>query len=224
MTITTIPAQTVTFGAAPTVVVGGTGSASATSDGDGAISYTSTTLSVCTVDASTGVVTGVAAGTANCTIQADAAATVNWAAGTSTQTFDIGQGGAPDSGGGTAQTPASSCVTPGGTKALPQAGSKTLMKPECESNADQPIGARIDSATPRLSQRGDLRYYRLYCQVGKKKTTKTKATGYGDGSRYCTSGSLNIRTYGTKLKLRITWYAPATGDYAAYRKTKTYKT
>lgn len=97
------------------------------------------------------------------------------------------------------------------------------MTPDCTTNAGQRVGVRVDRAQPRTSARGDLRLYRLDCKVGKK-NTRTKATGYGDGSRYCRKGALRIRTYGTKLNLRITWYAPATGDYAAYGKTKTYKT
>lgn len=82
-------AQTVTFGTAPTVVVGGTGTASASTNGNGAITYTSGDTSACTVSSSTGVVTGVSLGTDNCTITATAAATSTWLQGSASQTFSI---------------------------------------------------------------------------------------------------------------------------------------
>lgn len=95
------------------------------------------------------------------------------------------------------------------------------MLPNCDSNATQAIGVTV---TAKLLTRGDLRLYTLYCQVSKKKTTRTRSTGYGDGSRYCKKGALKIRTYGQHLRIRVTWAAPATSTYAAYTKTKTYKT
>ncbi|MFA7266806.1 MAG: pentapeptide repeat-containing protein, partial [Candidatus Nanopelagicales bacterium] len=84
--------QTVTFGSAPTVAVAGTGATSATTNGDGSISFASSDTAACTVGISTGVVTGVAAGTNNCVITATAASTVNWAQGSAQQTFSIGKG------------------------------------------------------------------------------------------------------------------------------------
>lgn len=83
------PAQTVTFGSAPSVSVGATGTVHATSTGDGTITYTSDDTSACTVDATSGVVTGVSVGTNNCTITATAAATANWSAGHDSQTFSV---------------------------------------------------------------------------------------------------------------------------------------
>lgn len=67
--------------------------------------------------------------------------------------------------------------------------------------------------------RGDTRTFTLLCKKTNGKTTKTTATGNA-GTRYCKKGALNIRTYGAKLNFRITWKAPATGDYAAYTKVK----
>lgn len=85
--------QTISFGAAPTVVVGGTGSVSATTTSGLAVSYSSTTPGTCSVNSSTGVVTGLAAGTNNCTIAADQAGNANYNAATQvTQTFSIGKG------------------------------------------------------------------------------------------------------------------------------------
>ncbi len=37
------------------------------------------------------------------------------------------------------------------------------------------------------------------------------------------NGTVKIRTYGYRLTLRITWSAPATGTYAAYKQTRTYR-
>ena len=96
------------------------------------------------------------------------------------------------------------------------------MKPTCETNSGQRVGVRVTSVRPRTDGRGDQRYYSLVCKVGSK-TVKTKSAGYGNGSRYCSTGALNIRTYGTKLKLKVTWNAPATDTYKAYKKTKSFK-
>lgn len=70
--------QTISFGAAPAVVVGGTGSVSATATSGLAVSYSTTTPSACTVDAGTGLVAGLAAGTSNCTIAANQAGDANY--------------------------------------------------------------------------------------------------------------------------------------------------
>jgi len=59
-------AQSISFGSAPSVFVGGTGTASATATSGLAVTFTSNTTSVCSVSGST--VTGVSAGT--CTITA----------------------------------------------------------------------------------------------------------------------------------------------------------
>lgn len=72
--------------------------------------------------------------------------------------------------------------------------------------------------------RGDIQYFTLFCKVPGKKATKTRNAGYGDGSRYCKTGALKIRTYGNKLRISVTWAAPATDSYAAYHKTQRYKT
>lgn len=68
--------QTITFGAAPTVVVGGTGTVTATGGASGnPVTFTSTTPGTCTVVLATGVVTGVAVGP--CTIVANQAGDAN---------------------------------------------------------------------------------------------------------------------------------------------------
>ena len=123
------------------------------------------------------------------------------------------------------QLPAGGCVTPGVTTSIPRAGTKQLMKSNCVTNSGQRVGVRVDSAKPRgTSQRGDVAYYRLFCQVTKTKTAKTVSAGYGGGYRICKKGALKIRTFGTRLSLKITWYAPANRGYAAYKLTRTYRT
>ena len=82
--------QTIAFGAAPSVVVGGTGTLTATGGGSGnPVTFASQTTGVCTVSGST--VTGVAAGT--CTIAADQTGNANYGAATQvTQTVTVGKG------------------------------------------------------------------------------------------------------------------------------------
>ncbi|MCX7108532.1 MAG: SBBP repeat-containing protein, partial [Proteobacteria bacterium] len=79
--------QSITFGATPTVIVGGTGSASATGGLSGnPVTFSSTTTGVCTVSGPS--VTGVTAGT--CTIAADQAGNANYnAADQATLAFTV---------------------------------------------------------------------------------------------------------------------------------------
>ncbi|MFO1422051.1 MAG: IPTL-CTERM sorting domain-containing protein [Candidatus Competibacteraceae bacterium] len=84
--------QTITFNPAPTVVVGGTGTVSATGGGSGNPVTFSTVSTDCSVDPNTGVVTGINAGANNCVIAANQAGNANYnAAPQVTQTFSIGQ-------------------------------------------------------------------------------------------------------------------------------------
>ena len=85
--------QTITFGTAPSVVVGGTGTVSATGGGSGnAVTFTSQTTNTCTVSGTTGsIVTGIAVGT--CTLAADQAGNSSYlAATTATQNITVGMG------------------------------------------------------------------------------------------------------------------------------------
>jgi len=83
----TMAKQTITFGAAPTVSVGGTGTVSATGGAsNNPVTFTSTTAGVCTISGS--MVTGLAVGT--CTIAANQAGNDNYnAASQSTQSFSV---------------------------------------------------------------------------------------------------------------------------------------
>jgi Concanavalin A-like lectin/glucanases superfamily len=89
----TLPPQVLTFDPAPTVVVGSTGTVTATSalpNSGNPITY-STTSTDCSVT-SAGVVTGINAGTNNCVITATQAGDgVAYNPGTATLTFSIGQ-------------------------------------------------------------------------------------------------------------------------------------
>lgn len=80
--------QTITFGAAPTITVGTTGAVSATASSGLAVTYSSSTPSVCTISGTT--VTGVAAGP--CVIAADQAGNSDWYPATQTQPITIGMG------------------------------------------------------------------------------------------------------------------------------------
>ncbi|PIQ56296.1 MAG: hypothetical protein COW02_01340, partial [Comamonadaceae bacterium CG12_big_fil_rev_8_21_14_0_65_59_15] len=73
-------AQSISFGLAPTLSVGGTGTVTATGGASGnAVTFTSTTQTVCTTSGTNGsTVTALAAG--NCTIVADQAGNANYTA------------------------------------------------------------------------------------------------------------------------------------------------
>ncbi|MEI6620653.1 MAG: hypothetical protein WCP28_01925, partial [Actinomycetes bacterium] len=118
-----------------------------------------------------------------------------------------------------AQTPAGSCITPGGTKSIPRFGTKRLAKPACKTNAGQTVGISVAAAL-----RSGLRVYSLYCKKTNGSTTATSATKYHNGSRYCKRGALRIRTYGKHLRIRVVWSAPALGDFTPYRMTSNYRT
>jgi hypothetical protein len=69
--------QTITFGAAPALTLHGTGTVSATASSGLALSYSSTTPTVCSVDTISGLVTNITSG--NCIIAADQAGDTNYA-------------------------------------------------------------------------------------------------------------------------------------------------
>jgi alpha-tubulin suppressor-like RCC1 family protein len=80
--------QTITFGPAPTIVVGGTGTVSATASSGLPVTFASNTPSICSVSGNT--VTGIAAG--SCTIAAGQGGNAQYApAPETTQTFPVNQ-------------------------------------------------------------------------------------------------------------------------------------
>jgi hypothetical protein len=80
------PSQTIVFDAAPTLTLGGTGTVSASASSGLTVSYSSTTPTICTVDASSGLVTSTGLVTSNaveyCIIVADQAGDVHFDAAT----------------------------------------------------------------------------------------------------------------------------------------------
>jgi hypothetical protein len=70
--------QTITFGAAPTLSLGGTATVTAVASSGLAVSYSSATPSVCSVDSRTGQLTGLTEGT--CIVAGDQAGDVNYSA------------------------------------------------------------------------------------------------------------------------------------------------
>ena len=69
ITITVDPHQTIAFGTAPTLTLGGNATVTATATSGLAVTYSSATPAICTVDATSGLVNGLLAGT--CTITAN---------------------------------------------------------------------------------------------------------------------------------------------------------
>ncbi|MEI8080481.1 MAG: hypothetical protein WCI74_01365 [Actinomycetes bacterium] len=118
------------------------------------------------------------------------------------------------------QVPMNGCVKL--PKKLRRNAKKQLETSGCVTNAGKRVGVRVTfkrrAGTPK-----HYTHPKLYCQVTKKKTKKVKSTGYGDGSKYCSKGSLRMRTYGSKLKIRLTWVAPLTAAYNGYQRTAVYK-
>ncbi|MEI8083973.1 MAG: hypothetical protein WCI74_19215, partial [Actinomycetes bacterium] len=97
---------------------------------------------------------------------------------------------------GARQRPVNRCVT--APILIPRWGIRRLEAPRCATNAGQPVQVAV---TGRL--RGDLRYWKVIRKA---------------------NGAVFIKTFGYRLKLRITWSAPAVGNFAAYLLTRTYRT
>jgi len=120
--------QTITFGAAPTLIVGGTGTLSATASSGLAVTFSSTTLALCTVSGAT--VTGVASG--SCVVAANQPGTANYSAAPQvTQTIVVG--------------PASQTITFGAAPTLTVGGTGTLS-----ATASSGLAVTFSSTTPAL--------------------------------------------------------------------------
>ena len=90
-TVTPMGSQTVSFGATPSITVGGIGAVVATASSGLPVIY-STSSSACSVNASSGLVTGIQAGTNNCVVKADQAGNSAYhAAAQASQTLSIGK-------------------------------------------------------------------------------------------------------------------------------------
>jgi hypothetical protein len=84
---TALCTQAISFGAAPTIALGGTGTVSAAASSGLAVAYSSDTPSICSVATASGLVTGVASGA--CTTRATQPGNATYAAAEATQTFVI---------------------------------------------------------------------------------------------------------------------------------------
>ncbi|NQU36889.1 MAG: hypothetical protein HQ526_04740 [Actinobacteria bacterium] len=114
------------------------------------------------------------------------------------------------------QVPANNCVPTGSSrKAIPRKGSFRLMKSGCRTNAGERIAVNV-----RASLRGDVSYYKLICKAsGKKSKVRRNGSGY-----FCKTGKLKIRTSGSRLRLRVTWSAPAEPGFEPFLTKKVYRT
>ena len=138
--------QTISFGSAPSITAGGTGSVSATATSGLAVAFSSQTTSVCTVSGS--IVTGVSAGT--CTIAANQAGNASYnAAPQQTQSFSIS---AASSGGG-GSLPLG-CTGKGNTS-WPEAGNGTPTGANPTTPTwNQPYGTMFSFTSPNYPMGG----------------------------------------------------------------------
>ncbi len=188
--------QTITFPQPANVAVNtGPVTLTATATSGLTVAYTSTTVTVCTITGTS--LTPHTVGT--CTINADQTGNGDYLpAPQVTRSITITATPTPTP--GVAQNPVNNCVTPPGKKAIPRAGLTRLTRPHCRTNAGQKVTTKVIG---QLASRGDVTLFKV---IRKK------------------NGAVFIRTYGYRLKLTITWSAPATGTYAAYKQTRTYRT
>ncbi len=114
------------------------------------------------------------------------------------------------------QEPANNCVPVGAAKnAIPRQGSFRLMKSGCVTNSGERVAVNV-----RASLRGDVSLYQLRCKAsGKKSKVRRNDSGY-----FCKTGKLKIRTLGAKLRLRVSWSAPAESGFDALTIKKVFRT
>lgn len=149
--------QTITFGAAPSVVVGGTGTVSATAASGLAVTFTSTTPAVCTILGST--VTGVSAGT--CTIAADQAGNGTYnPAPQATQSFAVGKGNQTITFGAAPSLSVGSTalVSATASSGLPVSFSSTTPS-VCSISGNLVTGLAMGSCTIAADQAGNANYH-----------------------------------------------------------------
>ena len=164
--VNTVPInQTISFGSAPTVIVGGTGTVSATGGASGnPVSFTSQTTGVCTISGST--VTGVTAGT--CTIAANQAGNANYnAAPQATQSFNIGTSGGTSLTSQTISFGAAPTMVVGGTGAVSATGGASgnpvvftsQTTGVCTISGSPVTGVTVGTCTIAANQAGNANYY-----------------------------------------------------------------
>lgn len=84
-------------------------------------------------------------------------------------------------------------------RAIPVRGRVTLLKAHTVTNAGQRVRVKV---TCKERLRGDM----TLCRIIRKK-----------------NGAVFLKTYGYRLKVRVSWYAPAETGYAAYSKIRKYR-
>jgi hypothetical protein len=151
--------QTVSFGAAPSVAVNGTGTVSATGGTSGnPVTFTSTTPGTCTASGST--VTGVTAGT--CTIAVDQAGNSNYFAATTViQNITVGKASQTVSFGAAPSVAVNGTGTvsaTGGTSGNPVTFSSTTPG-TCTASGSTVSGVTAGTCTIAANQAGDNNYF-----------------------------------------------------------------
>ncbi len=81
-------------------------------------------------------------------------------------------------------------------------GTTKVLSPGCRTNAGKKVRVSVTARARSTTARGDIVYFRL---ITRKNGTKL------------------IRTFGHRLNLRLTFEAPATGEFAAYTAAHGYK-
>ena len=119
--------QTLTFGAAPTVIVNGTGTVSASTTATPSAGYpiTFSTASTNCAVTSVGVVTGINAGSNNCIIMATQAGDSKYNSATATQTLSIGK--------------ANQTITFGAAPTIAMSGTGTVTATSATPNSGNPV-------------------------------------------------------------------------------------
>lgn len=123
------------------------------------------------------------------------------------------------------QLPIGGCVTP--PRRIRRGWVIRLAKQLCATTAGQTVGIAAVAEIHRDSNRRRRKApVVLMCHFGlrARDNKSPRQTGWGDGSVYCPypSGPLLARISNTKMRLIITWYAPPTATFAAYRFTRRY--
>lgn len=111
------------------------------------------------------------------------------------------------------------CVRDQAKPGVPTSGRRVLTDKNCFTNANQRVGTRLASTTPR----GDLRAPQLLCVVGGK-LRPTHAASYGAKYRYCNKGKLIVRTHGSGGSVKVRWFAPQTEAFDAFTRSRKWTT
>ncbi len=190
--------QTINFGAAPSVNVGGTGTVSASGGASGnPVTFSSLTAAVCTASGANGAtITGVTTGT--CTIAANQAGNVNYAAATQvTQNIGVGVGsqtivfGAPP----TVNVATTGTVTAtGGASGNPVTFTSTTpaVCTATGANGATITGVTTGTCTIAANQAGDINY------AAALQVTQNIAVGVGSQTiAFGAAPTVNVATTGT---------------------------